>query len=120
MEAGAALDRFVTVVGGDAFAEDVPLAAAQQAELGTGDEVCATGVVQPLGECVAAGHDVTLESGLLLATVVLAHPRRVADHRGVVRRDAVGVGEAVRPLDRGHPATGPLAVVRDEDRSSRR
>ena len=33
----------------------------------------------------------------LAAPVVLAHPRRVADHRGVVRRDAVVVGEPVRP-----------------------
>ena len=58
---------------------------------------------------------VGLEPGLLAPAVVLPHPRRVADHRGVVRRDAVLVGEPVRPLHRRDPAPGPLAVVGDQD-----
>ena len=51
---------------------------------------------------------------VLLPLVLLPHPRRVADHGGVVRRDAVAVGEAVRPVDRRHPAPGPLTVVGDQ------
>ena len=50
----------------------------------------------------------------LLMAIFGAHPGRVPDDRRVVGRDAVPVREPVRPLDRRHPATGPLTVVRDE------
>ena len=51
---------------------------------------------------------------LLLPPVVLAHPRRDPDERGVIARHAVAVGELVCPVHRWHPAAGPLSVVRDE------
>ena len=51
----------------------------------------------------------------LLAAVVVAHPLRDADHGGVVGRDLVAVAELVRPVDRGHPAAGPLTVVGDQE-----
>ena len=50
----------------------------------------------------------------LLEPVVVAHPLRDADQPGVVRRDAVAVGELVRPLHRRDPPPGPLAVVGDQ------
>ena len=53
-------------------------------------------------------------AGVLLATVVLPHPGGIADHRSVVRRDALLVRKVVGPFHRRHPATRPLAVVRDQ------
>ena len=62
----------------------------------------------------ARGPGEGLRDPALLAPVVLAHPLRDADHRGVVRRDLVLVAELVGPPHRRHPATGPLAVVGDQ------
>src|SRR5215211_1023189 len=55
-----------------------------------------------------------LSQAVLLAGVVFAHPRWVADDRSVVRRDPQFVGEVVRPLDRRDPPPGPLAVDGDQ------
>ncbi len=55
-----------------------------------------------------------LQPLLLLAAVVVAHPLGDADDGGVVRRDLVLVAELVRPVDRRDAASGPLAVVGDE------
>ncbi len=52
---------------------------------------------------------------LLLTAVVLPQACGDADHGRVVRRHAVVVGELVGPLDRGHPAAGPLPVVGDQE-----
>ena len=68
-----------------------------------------------LAAFLMAGMSLTQESVLPPPPrVPLPHPLRIPHHRRVVGRDPVRVGEPVRPLDRRDPATGPLAVVRDQ------
>ena len=50
----------------------------------------------------------------LVATVVVPHPLRIADHGGVIAWDLQMLGKGVGPLQRGDHSTGPLAVEGDQ------
>ncbi len=51
---------------------------------------------------------------LLVASVVVPHPLRIAHHGCVVARDLQVLRECMRPFGRGHHASGPLAVERNQ------
>jgi len=51
---------------------------------------------------------------LLVASVVVPHPLWIADHGCVVARDLQVLREGMRPFRRGHHASGPLAVERNQ------
>ena len=51
---------------------------------------------------------------LLVASVVVPHPLWIANYGCVVARDLQVLREGMRPFGRGHHASGPLAVERNQ------